>query len=105
MAALPDRASSSGSHSDLPRLGTLDLRELEPQHAIAEVRVDLRLIDRFRERELAEERAGLVLSQHVHLARCTYLRRHATFQGQDAVAKVDLELIRFDAKQIGRAHA
>ncbi len=58
---------SSRSHGDLPRLGALDLGELEAQHAIREVGIDLGLVDRLRQRELAEERAGLILSQHVAL--------------------------------------
>src|SRR5688572_21630857 len=52
-----------------PRL--LDLRQLEPQHAVRELRVNLRLIDRRRQCELPKERARLVFAQHIGLIRAS----------------------------------
>jgi hypothetical protein len=69
-----DSKHSGGPNGDLPGLRLLHFRELQPEHAVVELRVDLRLIDRLRQTELAEERPGLVLAEDIGLFRSLWGR-------------------------------
>ena len=59
----PAVGESAGFDGDLTRLGALDFGQLQPENSVAETRVDLRLVDRLRQRELAEEGTRSVLRQ------------------------------------------
>src|SRR5580692_1425225 len=88
-----------GPYRDLTGPSPLDLREIQTQHTFVELGVDLRLIDRLRQTELAEERSRLVLSEDVGLSG-GLRRRDLPGERQNAFAQVNLQVLSFHTRHV-----